>query len=181
MRRRDLIAGLGSLGVLGAGGVIALGGTSSLQSRIQAEFGEDVDQLEIETADVRGSDAGTIELPSLAQPTFIDFFGTWCSICQEQMPDVVRAHEEYGDEILFVSVTNEAIGTSVSEDELADWWLEYDGNWTVGIDRTAELAERYNLSGYPLTVTVDEHGRTQWSEQGAKTFDELADGIEQAL
>ncbi|MFC7212986.1 TlpA family protein disulfide reductase [Saliphagus sp. GCM10025334] len=185
MRRRDLLAGLGSLGVLATGGVVATTDVSSLQSRFRRRFGDEADQLEVETVDAQGSEAGTIALPSLEQPTFIDFFGTWCGPCIKQMPALVEAHERLGDEVLFVSVTNENVGSStgasITEAELADWWAEHDGNWTVGVDRTVELAERYGLQGYPYAVAVDEYGFVQWSEGGIKSADELVAGIEHAI
>ncbi|WP_252698833.1 TlpA family protein disulfide reductase [Natronosalvus vescus] len=177
MRRRELLAGIGSLGILAAGGAVAMGGASSIQSSLQHRFGPDVDQLELETVDARGSEPGTIALPSLEQPTFIDFFGTWCPPCVEQMPALADAHDHLGDTVTFVSVTLE----NAPDDDIADWWGEHDGQWTIARDRTAELAERYGLSGYPYAVAIDEHGVERWSDAGVKTADELIDGIERAL
>ncbi|MFP9060445.1 TlpA family protein disulfide reductase [Natrialbaceae archaeon A-chndr2] len=181
MRRRDYIAGLGSLGVLATGGVVATQGAGPIQDRLQRWFGPDVEPLEVETADVRGSEPGTMQIPTLEGPMFLDFFGTWCPPCIEQMPALAAVHEHLGGEVTFVSITNEAVGASITEEELADWWIEHDGNWTVALDRNVELAERYGLSGYPLAVAIDEYGVVQWSETGVKTEAELIDGIEQAL
>lgn len=183
MERRELIAALASIGVLGGGAAVALGGGDALEARLSDDE-EPAERREIETVDARGSEAGTIEIPVPSQPTFIDFFGTWCPPCVEQMPALAEAHEEVGDEVRFVSVTNESVGdgqaASISPAELADWWAEHDGNWTIGLDRNVELAEQYGLSQYPLAVAIDGAGYVQWSESGVKTTDELLEGIERA-
>ena len=85
MRRRDTLAGLASLGVLAGGGIVAVRGLPSIDSDPSETNAEDTtgdpEQFTIETAEAQGSEAGEIDLPALDQPTFIDFFGTWCPPC----------------------------------------------------------------------------------------------------
>jgi thiol-disulfide isomerase/thioredoxin len=197
MRRREILAGIGSVGALVAGGVIAANGLPSMDDQSDGRtVGADgstetpadgeteeptVDPITIETIDAPGSEAGEARLPASGWPTFIDFFGTWCPPCEAQMPDLVEVHDRVGNESLFISVTTEDVGGGVSEQHVVDWWDEHDGNWTVGIDSNAELATEYNLSGFPYAVAIDADGTVQWSEPGRKTADELIAGIEQAL
>ncbi|PCR91054.1 TlpA family protein disulfide reductase [Natrinema ejinorense] len=175
MRRRDLLAGVGSLAVIGGAGAVAIQGMPSFLGK------PTVDPYTIETIDARGSEAGEVRVPATDRPTFVDFFGTWCAPCAKQMPALVEAHERLGDDVLFMSVTNENVGGSVTEAEVADWWADHDGNWTVGIDPTAELSAEYSIGGVPYAVAIDADGRIQWSEGGRKSADELVDGIERAL
>ncbi|MDR9431491.1 MAG: TlpA disulfide reductase family protein [Natronomonas sp.] len=184
MRRRELLAGVASVGALGAAGAIAIRGLPSPggeSGTANEGDGESREPIEIETIDAPGSREGTISLPSTGEPSFVDFFGTWCPPCEEQMPALVEAHDRLGDEVRFVSVTTEDVGGAVSEEYVADWWAEHDGNWTVGVDSTAELAARYLAGGYPSAVAIDASGTVQWSESGVKTTDELVAGIERAL
>ena len=182
MRRRELLAGIGSVGVLGGAGVIALRGLPSLGDEGAAgEDDEGPEPLTIETVDAPGSRAGTVEIPSTEQPTFIDFFGTWCPPCIEQMPALGEASDRVGDSVLFVSVTTEAVGRAITEEELVDWWEKHDGDWLLGVDPNAELAARYLAGGYPSAVAIDASGTVQWSDSGIKTADELVAGIEQAI
>lgn len=174
MRRRDLLAGLGSAGVIAGGGAIAVFG-------LQSEDTKQYDPFEIETVDAPGSEAGTVSIPVPGQPTFVDFFATWCGPCEKQMEALGTVHERYSDEVRFVSVTNEPIGRSISEAELVSWWEDHDGNWTLGLDPTVELAERHLGTNYPSAVVFDDSRQVKWAESGEKSADELADGIEQAL
>ncbi|WP_306058936.1 TlpA family protein disulfide reductase [Natronococcus wangiae] len=185
MRRRDVLAGLGSAGVIVGGGAIAVSGVPSTDDLLDREGSqqEPDEPLEVETVDAPGSEAGTALVPATDRPTFVDVFGTWCPPCVEQMPALAEANDRIGDDVFFISVTNESVGEngSITEAELVDWWDEHDGNWTLGLDSTAEVTERYLVSGYPSAAAIDASGRVQWSESGVKTADELVAGIELAL
>ncbi|QLG48591.1 TlpA family protein disulfide reductase [Natrinema halophilum] len=189
MRRRDVLAGIGSLGVIGSAGVVAIRGLPSVEDGPGGSQNENrngsastnTDPMTIETVDAPGSEAGEVRVPASDQPTFIDFFGTWCPPCIKQMPSLAAANERIGDEVLFISVTNEAVGRSMTEEELVDWWKKHEGNWLLGLDPTAELTARYLAGGYPSAVAIDTSGRVQWEDTGIKTADELVAGIEQAV
>ncbi|MWV39063.1 TlpA disulfide reductase family protein [Natrialba sp. INN-245] len=187
MRRRDVLAGLASVGVVGGGGVLAVRGVPSFETERddpEATDGAETtapDPIAIETVEAPGSEAGEVRIPAPERVTFVDFFGTWCPPCIEQMPALAEANDRIGSDVLFLSVTNEAVGSSVTEDELVDWWDEHDGDWLLGLDPTAELTSRYLAGGYPSAVAIDTDGRVQWSDSGVKTADELVAGIERAL
>ena len=184
MRRREALAGIGGLGVFGAGGIVALNGIPSLDDDSSA--GDDRDAPEpglfsVETIDAPGSRDDVVSVPAPDQATFIDFFGTWCPPCVEQMPALADANERIGDTVRFMSVSTEAVGRSVMAEEVVEWWETSDGDWLLGIDPTAELAEQYLAGGYPSAAAIDANGRVQWSESGVKTADELVAGIERAI
>ncbi|MEY7849521.1 TlpA family protein disulfide reductase [Natrarchaeobius sp. A-rgal3] len=181
MRRREAIAGIASAGIVAGAGAVAVFGVPSVDELT----GEDVerDPLEIETVDAPGSEAGHALVPAADRPTFVDIFGTWCPPCIEQMPALGEAYDRVGDDVRFLSVTNESVGEtgSITEEELVEWWDDNDGRWTIGLDPTAELTERYLAGGYPTAAVIDPSGRVRWSDHGVKTADELVDRIEDAL
>ncbi|WP_126664587.1 TlpA family protein disulfide reductase [Haloterrigena salifodinae] len=186
MRRRDVLAGIGSLSVIGTAGTLAIRGPPSFDGTDDPENANGsasvaTDSITIETVDAPGSEAGEVRVPAADRATFVDFFGTWCPPCIEQMPALAEANDRLGDDVLFLSVTSEAVGSSVTEDELIDWWENHDGNWLLGLDPTAELTARYLAGGYPSAVAIDADGRVQWSDSGVKTADELVAGIKRAL
>jgi hypothetical protein len=97
------------------------------------------------------------------------------------MPALAEAHDRIGDEVLFVSVTTEPVGEAVSEETVADWWRENDGDWLVAADVSAELAARLNVGSYPSARAVDASGRVRWATSGTHTTEEFIEGIRQAL
>ncbi|MDB9249802.1 TlpA disulfide reductase family protein [Halorubrum ezzemoulense] len=179
MRRRHLLAGLASVGVLGGAGAVATGGVPDALGGSDAP--ELVEPITLDTVDAPGSRDGEVTLPAPDRPTFVDFFGTWCPPCAEQMPALAEAHDRIGDEVLFVSVTTEPVGEAVSEERVADWWRENDGDWLVAADVSAELAARLNVGSYPSARAVDASGRVRWATSGTHTTEEFIEGIRQAL
>ena len=179
MRRRHLLAGLASVGALGGAGAVATGNVPAALGGDDAP--EPVEPVTLDTVDAPGSRDGEVTLPAPDRPTFVDFFATWCAPCVEQMPDLVEAHDRLGDEVLFASVTPEDVGGSVSEEAVADWWREHDGDWLVAADTTAELAARLNVGGYPSARAVDATGRVRWATSGTHTTEEFVAGIERAI
>ena len=179
MRRRHLLAGLASVGALGGAGAVATGNSPAALG-IGGDGAEPVEPVTLATIDAPGSRDGEVRLPADGRPTFVDFFGTWCPPCAEQMPALGEAHDRVGDEVLFASVTTEDVGGSVSESDVADWWREHDGDWLVAADVTAELAAKLDVGGYPTAVALDADGRIAWSDSGVHTADELVARIEAA-
>jgi len=180
MKRRDLLAGLASVGAIGGAGLVATGTIPDAFSNGN-ETPEPVESTTLDTIEAPGSRDGEVTIPADNQATFVDFFGTWCAPCVEQMPALGEAENRIGDEVRFVSVTTEDVGGSVSEERVVEWWRENDGDWLVAADVTAELAAKLNVGAYPTAVTLDSTGRIQWSESGIHTADEIVAGIETAL
>lgn len=160
------------------GGTDGVGGTTGDGDGTGGSGTESIEPMTIETIDAPGSRDGETTIPASDQPTFVDFFGTWCPPCIEQMPALGEASDRVGEDVRFISVTTEAVGRSVTESEIADWWVKHDGDWLVGADPTAELAAKLNVSAYPTAVVLDASGRIQWSDSGVHTADELVAEIE---
>ncbi|MFD1589372.1 TlpA family protein disulfide reductase [Halorientalis brevis] len=180
MKRRHLLAGLGSAGVLGGASLVATGAIPDALDG-GTDTPEPVEPTTLETIEAPGSRDGEVTIPADDRATFVDFFGTWCAPCVEQMPALGEAEDRLGDEVLFVSVTTEDVGGSLTEETVVDWWRENDGDWLVAADVTAELAAKLNVGAYPTAVAIDATARIQWSEPGVHTADEIVAGIETAL
>ncbi|WP_255191366.1 TlpA family protein disulfide reductase [Natronobeatus ordinarius] len=168
MRRRDVIAGIGSLGVLAGAGVLAARGPSLLDSEGDSNGGGD--PIELETIDAPGSEAGTITVPQPGQAMVVDFFATTCSSCASLMPTVAEA-QEAAEDVTFLSVTIER-----DEEPISAWWEEHGGNWAVGMDPGINLYERYDVVATPTTVAIDGTGEAHWRSQGSKTLEEILEG-----
>ncbi|MEZ3162967.1 TlpA disulfide reductase family protein [Halorubrum sp. RMP-47] len=189
MRRRDLVAGLASVAVLGGAGAVATGGVpgslgggpSDGDGSTGGDGSEPIEPVTLDTVEAPGSRDGEVTLPAPDRPTFVDFFGTWCPPCAEQMPALAAANDRIGDEVLFVSVTTEPVGDAVSEETVTDWWRENGGDWLVAADVSAELAARLDVGSYPSARAVDASGRVRWATSGTHTTEEFVAGIERAL
>lgn len=176
MRRREVLAGLGSLGTLGGAGAITVYGLPSGD-----DAGADEPRhkpIEVTTVEAPGSEPGTLRIPDTGGVTFLEFFATTCSVCKDGMPELAAAHDRVGDDVTFLSVTNES-ERLVDDAALREWWREHGGEWTLGRDPTSELVVYYGTST-PTAVVFDADGRVHWESTGRKTADEVVDAIERA-
>jgi thiol-disulfide isomerase/thioredoxin len=170
MKRRQVVAGAGGLVLTGGAAWLAFGrGPTS-------DFAVTVDTL-----DAPGSEAGTQRLPVPGTVTLLDLFATWCLPCKAQMRSLRPVHDEYGDEVAFVSVTNEQFGGGLTRDDVADWWREHDGNWTLGHDPASVVHQQVNWTGLPYLVLTDAAGQVVWSHAGVASEARLREEIDAAL
>lgn len=174
MRRREAIAGLGALGVLGAGAAVALGDFDLLGS------GGDIDPVELPRFEASGSTAGTETVPEPGRVTYVSMFATWCGSCRAKMEPLGDAAATVSDDVQFLSVTNEPIGQTVQPEDVVDWWHEYDGNWPVAHDENLELTQQLDAGGVPYSAVIDAENNLVWAELGYKDTQTILDRIEDA-
>lgn len=174
MRRRDLLIGAGAFGVLGAGSAVAFGAVDPFSADDQIE------PVELERFDAPGSAPGVETVPEPGRVTFLGLFATWCSICQRKMDPLSEAAGAVGDDVQFVSVTNEPVGLTVDRQDVIDWWIEYEGNWPVALDDDLELTRRVDGPGVPYSIVFDEDNQITWRDSGYKIANEVLERIEQA-
>lgn len=174
MRRREVLAGIGGLGVLGVGAGLALGEVS-LSAR------EGIEPVELRAVEAPGSSGGTITVPERGEVTFVELFATWCTVCEGMMPEVAAAHEAVGDEVQFVSVTNEPLGNTATAEDVAEWWDEHGGAWPVAHDADLALTEALDASGVPYAFVLDERNRVVWKHRGRGDAEELTAAVRDTL
>ncbi len=185
MRRREIVAGLGSIGALaGAGGLLLGDGLLSRADTADADDGgDDGGPITVETIDAPGSDAGTLSVPN-GDIMVVEFFVTGCGNCQAQMPNLAEAHAQlvadYGDELTFLGATYQS-AESKPPAELREWWRGHGGNWPIGYDPTGDIAAQYGVVGYPVTVVIDGDGEKRWEKLGITSSDVIVDHVESIL
>jgi thiol-disulfide isomerase/thioredoxin len=176
MRRRDVLAGLVGLGTVGGGAYLLdreglpVGGADT----------DGVEPVELRAVEAPGSRAGSVTVPEPGRVTFVEFFATWCDVCAASMPALAAAHDRVGDDVQFLSVTNEPLGHAVTREEIAAWWADHDGSWTVAPDDDLALTEALGASSVPTMVVLDADNVVTWSGTGEHSADEIVERVEAA-
>ena len=109
-------------------------------------------------------------------PVMLNFWASWCGPCRYEMPFFQELFEDmkWREAGLVILAVN--IGESAS---MAGEFMEENGfTFPVLLDKTTEVAFRYNTRGIPTTFFIDESGIIQYIDIGA--FRSKAD-IEQRL
>ena len=186
VKRRDLLCVLGGAGLTGfagcLGGSTAGSGSETTATATPEQSPESADSgdfpLVVETIDAQGSSAGETRIPVEGTPTVLDLFATWCAPCVAQMESLRNLHDEFGDDVAFVSVTNERLGGGLTMDDIRDWWTEHDGDWTVGHDPESRLMRAVRANGLPYLVVFDADGEVTWTHRGLASESNLRDAVE---
>ena len=176
MRRRDLLVGLAGLGTVGGGAAVAIYG-------LPFDRTDPIESVGLPVVDAPNDEETPeeIAIPREGEVTFLEIFATWCGTCQELMPTLAAVHEEVGDEIQFVSVTQEPIGQAVEASDVREWWADHGGRWPVAHDADLELTARVDANVVPYSFIFDESNRLRWSHRGYVDQETLEKRIDEQM
>ncbi len=102
----------------------------------------------------------------LGKVQVLNFWGTWCPPCKEEIPTLIDVQERYGDrgvQIIGISVQDrlESVKTYAREKGINYTLLDGDGD---GVDLASALGN--DLGILPYTVLVDRNGNIAYIKYG---------------
>jgi thiol-disulfide isomerase/thioredoxin len=124
----------------------------------------DLEGRNLSLADLRG------------KPVVVDFWATWCTPCEFQIPILNEVHERYGDKVAIVGVAVDVDGRETVAPFAAERKIAY--RVVLGDE---DLAQRYGARGFPALYVVGKDGRIRLSHVGVIDADELEDALDAAL
>ena len=80
-------------------------------------------------------------------PVLVNFWGSWCPPCKEEMPRLVEAHQEFGDRVQFLGVD-----IIDSRDEATAFMEEYGMTFPSVFDPPDAIKTSLGQFGQPTTV-----------------------------
>ena len=127
----------------------------------QAEKGNEVGDLcygtDLEIVDGNGLTGETINPVNTEKITIINFWGTWCTPCVNELPYFDQIASEYKDSVSVI-----AIHSNMASDTEAEYLANYYPDSDITFARDLENEGYYSLLGgrgtYPYTVILDEDG-----------------------
>jgi thiol-disulfide isomerase/thioredoxin len=129
----------------------------SLSPRMQANLTPENARYAAPDFSLKGSDDKDVKLSELkGKVVLVNFWATWCHGCQLEIPWYIEFQKKYEKQGLVI------VGLSMDEDgwkSVRPWLAEKQVNYPIVIGNQA-LADRYGLSGMPLTTLVDRDGKT---------------------
>lgn len=132
--------------------------------------------LSLQTLEVGGSPGGTVHLRREGVVSLLDFFATWCTPCKPQMAELRQVRSTFDESTLhLVSITAES-----DRDAIRDFWTEYEGTWPVAVDEDLEANQRYDVTGIPTMVLVDEEGTEHWRHTGLAAAESVIEEVRAA-
>jgi peroxiredoxin len=114
-------------------------------------------------------DGRRIELSDFAgRPVFLNFWADWCTFCKEEMPDMQRIADEFGDRLVVVGVNT---GDSV---ETGERFAQRAGvTYTRLYDLDLEVTEGYGIQAMPTSYFIDAGGRIVDYSFGVLAYEQM--------
>ena len=108
-------------------------------------------------------------VPTTATPgkiLMIDFFGTWCPPCIEELPEIARVRAGLQDrrDIEFVVVATNSGGDT--PERLRSFGRRQHLTLPLAFDEGGKAHAAFGLSGFPGIVVIDRTGRVRLTRQG---------------
>lgn len=111
--------------------------------------------------------------------TLLNFWATWCGVCEQQMPTIVSLHETYAPRGLRVVGVNQ--DRSPDQAALVDEYVaQRDLDFEFALD-TGRMGQAFRVSLIPHVALVDRQGRLRYVHQGRVSEGTLVEEVEGLL
>jgi thiol-disulfide isomerase/thioredoxin len=139
----------------------------SATGQINRNVGETLPDLELKS--LAGESTHLSDLK--AKVILINFWATWCGPCVKEMPSLQKLATEYASQGLVV------IGINVDENPaevLSPFLKKHAISFPSFVDPDGSLADRFSISGLPLTLVIDSERKILFEHLGDEEwFDTL--------
>jgi thiol-disulfide isomerase/thioredoxin len=99
----------------------------------------------------------------------VNFFGTWCPPCLQEMPSLLLLAEALKDQPFAVL----AVDVGDSPARLRQVFGEEKAAFTILLDSTQSVARSWRALAFPTSFVLDTEGRIRYSVEGSMQWDNL--------
>ncbi len=177
-RRSPVVAVLVALGLVLAV-VAALVSTSrgGGDDALAVSYDRESQVLDFRAATFAGQEVDSAELRGT--PLVLNFYASWCSICDRELPDFERVSQQLGERVHVLGVNPQSNDTDAAQAAM----IARNGvTYPTLRDPRDELLQQFNTTGgLPTTVFVDADGVVRKVHNGLLTEQLLLDEIATSL
>lgn len=108
----------------------------------------------------------------------LNFWGTWCKPCREEMPDMNQVynegHEDYEIIAVNVSENNQQIEQFLSG-------LSENLDYPIALDKNRSVTKAYNIGPLPTTIAINKEGTVVKKQEYQLTKEDIYTFINESL
>lgn len=149
---------------------------SSGESITSSEMGQKIPEFELE--DFQGNRVKVAS--SSGKPIFIDFWAAWCPFCVEEMTEIEKIHQEFGERLIVLGIHRSETENISQGTEFAK---ERGVTYTLLKDSTGQVYK--TLTGgrnfMPYALFINKEGKIVRIKAGPKTAEEMRQIIKELL
>ena len=128
---------------------------------------------------VRDLDGKAVDLGQYIgkKPVFLEFWATWCELCEELLPRVRAARAAYGDQVEFFGVN---VTVNQSRDRVRRYLEKHQPPFRTLYDEEGTSTRAYEAPATSYVVIVDRSGKIAYTGSGGtQEFDNVLRRITQ--
>lgn len=166
-----IVMGLGGLSVLGGGGKAVSDndtGGSDMMAAISLTL-RDQNDNEVSLSDFAG------------KIVYINFWGTWCPVCCQELNDIQRLYDAYADsdEVQVLTLVYPNSGQEGSVDDIKAFIQENNITFPVLFDEEGLLFAQYGITAFPTVVVIDQNQNVYGYLCGGISYETMENILEQ--
>ena len=118
-------------------------------------------------AAVEDLDGNAVDLADYikGKPAVIEFWATWCELCEALQPQLDRIQAEHGNELNVVAV---AVGVAQTVRRVRRHLEDHDPGYTYLWDARGAAVRAYNATTTSIVVMLDRDGKVAYTGVGAQ-------------
>lgn len=109
------------------------------------------------------------------RPVLLNFWATWCPPCRDEAPALQAVHERYGDRLQVLGIDQKE-----GRDAVDGFRRRFGLTYTLLLDSTGAVAERYGVRALPESWLVDAAGVARFHHAGPMTFEDVQQAFRRA-
>jgi len=99
------------------------------------------------------------------KPVFIQFWATWCPICEALLPRVQAAHDRYGQRVQFIGVN---VAVNQTRDRVRRYMTQHAMPFQVVYDDEGVSTRAYDAPQTSYIVIIDAAGKVAYTGVGTE-------------
>lgn len=178
-RRRFVARGAGVVGGVAVLALVAFGVARSgtPDQGFRARYDGSSRQLSVSLPTFKGGSVTSATLSG--RPTVLNFYASWCGVCNREMPDFQAVHTALGQKVNFLGVNPQSNDSDSAQAEMV---ARTGVNYPTARDHNDDLLRLFNTSGaLPTTLFIDGSGKVVNIHNGGLDQTSLKAAIKQYL
>jgi thiol-disulfide isomerase/thioredoxin len=107
----------------------------------------------------------------------INFWASWCTFCEEEMPDIMRIAKQFPEEVVVLAVNRgESRGTAKGWSDRHEFPDLANVHWLL--DAREDVVDEYRVDGMPQSFFIDSGGNVGQELRRVMEYDEMLAAVE---